>query len=63
MEFNHKQQKNNDKRRMLAQQIFQEVQEDDNQSSMDLFQSMYHEIENISDTAIDILLRQKHSSD
>jgi hypothetical protein len=63
MEFNHRLQNNDDKRRILAQQIFHEVQEGYEQSSMDLFKSMYHEIENISDTAVDILLRQKNSSD
>jgi hypothetical protein len=47
------------RRRELAEQIFQEVQEGDNQSS----KSLYQELSHISDQAIDIMTRQKEMFD
>lgn len=47
------------RRRELAEQIFQEVQEGDNQSSKELYQELSH----ISDQAIDIMTRQKEMFD
>jgi gas vesicle protein len=47
------------RRRELAEQIFQEVQEGDNQASKDLYQELSH----ISDQAIDIMTRQKEMFD
>ena len=48
-----------DKRRQLAQQIFREVQEGYYQSSIDFYRAVSNELGNISDQAIDILVRQK----
>jgi hypothetical protein len=48
-----------DKRRQLAQQIFHEVQEGYYQSSIDFYRAVSNELGNISDQAIDILVRQK----
>ncbi len=47
------------KRRKLAEQIFQEVQEGDNQSSKELYQELSH----ISDQAISIIAKQKELFD
>ncbi|MBM4763291.1 hypothetical protein [Bacillus sp. B15-48] len=47
------------KRRQLAEQIFSEVQEGDNQSS----KSLYEELSQISDKAIEIMVRQKEMFD
>ncbi|AGK53777.1 hypothetical protein [Bacillus sp. 1NLA3E] len=47
------------RRRELAEQIFLEVQEGDNQSSKNLYQ----ELSNISDQAINIITRQKQMFD
>ncbi|MGJ7921062.1 hypothetical protein [Neobacillus sp. LXY-4] len=47
------------KRRQLAEQIFEEVQEGDNQSS----KSLYQELSHISDQAINIITRQKQLFD
>ncbi len=47
------------KRRELAEQIFQEVQDGDNQSS----KSLYQELSHISDQAIEIISRQKQMFD
>lgn len=47
------------RRRELAEQIFQEVQEGDNQSSKALYQELSH----ISDQAINIMTRQKEMFD
>ncbi|MCQ6276252.1 hypothetical protein JMM81_15095 [Bacillus sp. V3B] len=47
------------RRRELAEQIFQEVQEGDNQASKELYQELSH----ISNQAIDIMTRQKNMFD
>lgn len=47
------------RRRELAEQIFQDVQEGDHHSSKDLYQ----ELSQISDRAIDIITRQKQLFD
>lgn len=47
------------RRRQLAEQIFQEVQEGDNQSSKELYQ----ELSAISDEAISIMKKQKEMFD
>ena len=47
------------KRRELAEQIFQEVQEVDNRSSKELYQELSH----ISDRAISIIAKQKELFD
>jgi hypothetical protein len=47
------------KRRTLAEQVFQEVQEGDGQSSKELYQ----QLSTISDQAIDIITRQKQIFD
>ena len=47
------------RRRELAEQIYQEVQEGDNQTSKDL----YRELSSISDQAIEIMTRQKDMFD
>ena len=47
------------RRRELAEQIFQEVEEGDNQSS----KSLYQELSQISDQAIEIITRQKQMFD
>lgn len=47
------------KRRQLAQQVFQEVQEGDGPSSLHLYQ----QLSDISDQAIDIITQQKQLFD
>jgi hypothetical protein len=47
------------RRRELAEQIFQEVEEGDSQSS----KSLYQELSQISDQAIEIISRQKQMFD
>lgn len=51
------------KRQQLAEQIFHEVQEGYYQSSIDFFQAISQELDNTSDQAIDIMLRQKRVYD
>jgi hypothetical protein len=64
IDFSHQDnQISEDKRRQLAQQIFHEVQEGYYQSSMDFYCAVSNELENISDQAIDILVRQKRLYD
>jgi hypothetical protein len=45
-------------RQILAEQIYQEVQGGDTQSSQALYQALYSELDNISDQAVDIMVRQ-----
>jgi gas vesicle protein len=47
------------KRRQLAEKIFQEVQEGDNQTS----KALYQDLSNISNQAIEVMLRQKEMFD
>ncbi|WP_071394590.1 hypothetical protein [Bacillus tuaregi] len=47
------------RRRQLAEQIFEEVQEGDNRSS----NALYQELSQISDQAIDIITKQKELFD
>lgn len=55
---------NNEAKRLeLAQQILHEVQEGYYQSSSEFFQALYNELENSSDQAIDIMLRNKRIYD
>jgi hypothetical protein len=50
-------------RRILAEQIFQEVQGGDSPSSQALYQALYNELDNISDQAVDIMVRQNKMFD
>lgn len=47
------------KRRQLAERIFQEVKEGDNSSS----KKLYEKLSDVSDQAIDIMMRQKNLFD
>lgn len=48
-------------RQILAEQIYQEVQGGDARSSQALYQALYSELDNISDQAVDIMVRQNKS--
>lgn len=54
---------NGSKRQKLAEQIFQEVQEGYYLSSSTFLKSLYIELNNSSDHAIEIMLRNKRTND
>lgn len=50
-------------RQILAEKIYQEVQGGESSSSQALYQALYNELDNISDQAVDIMIRQNKMFD
>lgn len=50
-------------RQILAEKIYQEVQGGESPSSQALYQALYNELDNISDQAVDIMIRQNKMFD
>lgn len=48
-----------EKRRQLANYIYQELQKGNRSSSMSLYEAVSHELNNISDKGVKIMLSQK----